>query len=170
MRILEPWLKADRLAMIDLDRLKAQNIEALLIDMDNTLVPWHTFDIDERTAAWLDRAKALGFRLCVISNNKKWRILRIMEMTGVKGVWSAGKPFLHGYIKAMKALGSTREKTVFVGDQVFTDLLGANVLGLRTILVDPISPREYKWTRIMRRVERRVAGRAFKGEAEEHGK
>lgn len=157
--------------MIDLDRLKALDVEALLIDMDNTLVAWHTFDIDEKTADWLDRAKALGFKLCVISNNKKWRIVRIMEMTGAKGVWSAGKPFLHGYIKAMKSVGSKIDKTVFVGDQVFTDLLGANVLGLRTILVDPISPREYKWTRLMRRLERLVTGRrAFEEEAEEHGK
>lgn len=170
MRLLEPWLRADRLAMIDLEQLKALGYEALLIDMDNTLVPWHTFDICEQTAAWLGRAKALGFKLCIISNNKKWRIQKIMELTGSQGVWSACKPMLHGYLKAMKAVGSDRKNTVFVGDQVFTDLLGANVLGIKTVLVDPISPREYKWTRIMRKAEKLVTGRKYETEAQEHGK
>jgi uncharacterized protein len=170
MKILEPWLRADRLSMIDLDMLRHHNIDTLLIDMDNTLVPWHTFAIDEVTGTWLDRAKALGFKICIISNNKKWRIMKITQMLGVKGVWGACKPLLGGYIKALKALDAHKHASIFVGDQIFTDIVGANVLGLKTILVNPISPREYKWTRFMRRLEKLLAGRVVDRKAEEHGK
>jgi HAD superfamily phosphatase (TIGR01668 family) len=169
MRLLEPWLRADSLSSVDLGALRRQGIDTLLIDMDNTLVPWHTFDVDEATRGWLDRAEALGFKICIISNNKKWRIMKIAEMLGVKGVWNACKPLVGGYLKALGKVDSRSRSAVFVGDQVFTDLLGANLLGIRTILVNPISRHEYKWTQFMRRLERRVAGRTIKGEAGEHG-
>jgi uncharacterized protein len=166
MRLLEPWLRAERLPLIDLYMLKAHNINALLIDMDNTLVPWHTFFIDKATNEWLEKAKVLDFKICIISNNKKWRILKIIEMIEVKGVWGASKPFPGGYCKALKELNARKGESVFVGDQIFTDIVGANVLGLKTILVNPISPHEYKWTRFMRRLERIIAGRSLNRKAE----
>jgi uncharacterized protein len=133
-------------------------------------VPWHTFDVDQDTDDWLDSARALGFKICILSNNKKWRIEKITGMLGVKGVWGACKPLLGGYIKALKTLGANKHTSIFVGDQIFTDIVGANVLGIKTILVNPISPREYRWTRFMRRLERLIAGRALDRKAEEHGK
>jgi HAD superfamily phosphatase (TIGR01668 family) len=169
MKLLQPWRKADRLAKIDLDMLEEHNIDTLLIDMDNTLVPWHTFDVDDATLAWLEQAKARGFKICVLSNNRKWRIVKLMRRLGVRGVWSACKPFACGYLRAMKAVKARRRACVFVGDQVFTDIFGANLLRMRTILVNPLSPREYVWTRLMRGVERLFTGRSFEWKAEEHG-
>lgn len=170
MKLLEPWLKVDRLSVIDLEMLKMHSIDTLLLDMDNTVVPWHTFNIDETTGSWINRAKTLGFKICIISNNQKWRIVRITTMLDVQGVWGACKPLLGGYVKALKALGSHRHNSVFVGDQIFTDIFGANILGVRTILVSPISRREYRWTRFMRRLETIFTGRRFEREAGEHGK
>jgi HAD superfamily phosphatase (TIGR01668 family) len=169
MKLLQPWLKADRLSAIDLNMLKRQKIDTLLIDMDNTLVRWHTFDVDEATLAWLDRAKDCGFKICVLSNNRKWRIVKIMRILGVQGVWSACKPFAPGYLRAMKAVKAHKRACVFVGDQLFTDIFGANILKMRTILVNPLSPREYVWTRLMRWFERLLAGRSLDWHAEEHG-
>jgi uncharacterized protein len=170
MKLLEPWLRVDKVSVIDLDMLKEQRIDTLLLDMDNTVVPWHTFNIDEKTGYWIDRAKQLGFKICIISNNQKWRIVKIASMLEVEGVWGACKPMLGGYIKALKTLNSHKHNSVFVGDQVFTDIFGANILGVKTILVSPISKREYRWTRIMRRFETLVTGRSFDRKAEEHGK
>lgn len=170
MNLLKPWLKVDIVSAIDLEMLSQHNIDTLLLDMDNTVVPWHTFNIDEQTGQWIVRAKQLGFKICIISNNQKWRIVKISEMLEVKGVWGACKPLLGGYIKALKSLGSHKHRSVFVGDQIFTDIFGANILGVKTILVCPISKNEYKWTRFMRRVESLLTGRSFDREAEEHGK
>jgi HAD superfamily phosphatase (TIGR01668 family) len=154
MRLLEPWHRIEHVSAIDLEALRGQGVEALLLDMDNTVVPWHTFDIEERTKHWVSTAKALGFRICILSNNHRWRIERLCGMLGVQGVWNACKPFLGGYLRAMRAVNATSSQSVLVGDQLFTDVLGANVLGIRTILVSPLSSRELGWTRFMRRVER----------------
>lgn len=167
MKLLEPWINADSVAAIDLEMLKEQGVDTLLLDMDNTIVPWHTFSLSDATNLWIRRAGALGFKICILSNNRKWRIVKITEMLGVRGVWSACKPFFVGYMKALRILGSKRRSSVCVGDQIFTDIVGANLLGIRTILVCPVSRREYGWTRFMRRVEAAVAGRDFEGKAEE---
>lgn len=170
MKLLEPWLKVDNISVIDLEMLKQHNIDTLLLDMDNTVVPWHTFNIDERTDLWINQAKKMGFKICIISNNQKWRILRITSILKVEGVWGACKPLLGGYLKALKSLKSHKHTSVFVGDQIFTDIFGANILGVRTILVSPISKKEYRWTRFMRRVETLLTGRTFERKAGEHGK
>lgn len=170
MKLLEPWLKVENISVIDLEMLKQQGIDTLLLDMDNTVVPWHTFNVDETTGSWINSAKTLGFKICIISNNQKWRIVKITAILGVHGVWGACKPLLGGYIKALKQLGSHRHTSVFVGDQIFTDIFGANILGVRTILVCPISQHEFKWTRFMRRLETLITGRAVGRKAEEHGK
>ena len=169
MRLLDPWQKVENLAHINLDNLQMQGMDTLLLDMDNTVVPWHTFDIDASTYAWVSDAKARGFKICIISNNQKWRIKRLTAMMGVEGVWNACKPMLGGYIKALKVLGSNKTTSVFVGDQLFTDILGANILGLKTILVMPLTRREFLWTRIMRRLETLVTGRAFGRKAAQRG-
>jgi uncharacterized protein len=170
MKLLEPWLKVDNISVIDFDMLRQHSIDTLLLDMDNTVVPWHTFNIDETIGSWITQAKQLGFKICIISNNQKWRIVKITTMLDVEGVWGACKPMLGGYIKALKTLGSHKHNSVFVGDQIFTDIFGANILGVRTILVCPISKREYRWTRFMRRIESLVTGRSFERNAGEHGK
>ena len=170
MKILEPWLKVERISVIDLEMLRQNKIDTLLLDMDNTVVPWHTFNIDAVTGSWIEQAKTLGFKICIISNNQKWRIVRITTMLGVHGVWGACKPLLGGYIKALKTLDSHKHTSVFVGDQIFTDIFGANILGVRTILVSPISTKEYRWTKFMRRIESIVTGRSFDRGLEEHGK
>lgn len=169
MKLLEPWMKVDKVSVIDLDMLLSQGIDTLLLDMDNTVVPWHTFNVDEKTGSWIDRAKALGFKICIISNNQKWRIVKITAVLGVHGVWGACKPLLGGYLKALRKLGSKKHASVFVGDQIFTDIFGANILGVRTILVRPLSRRELLWTRIMRRLETLLTGRVLDGKAEQHG-
>lgn len=156
MKLLEPWRRVDHVSAIDLVALRRQGIDTLLLDMDNTVVPWHTFDLEERTTAWVESAKSMGYRICILSNNHRWRIEKLAGMLGVKGIWNACKPFLGGYLRALHAVDSSRDASVLVGDQLFTDILGANILGIRTILVSPLSVRELGWTRFMRRLERRT--------------
>lgn len=167
MKLLEPWCRVEHVSAIDLEALRRQGVEALLLDMDNTVVPWHTFDIEKRTQDWICAAKALGYRICIISNNHRWRIERLSGMLGIKGVWNACKPFLGGYLRALRVLGASRAHSVLIGDQLFTDILGANALGIRTILVSPLSARELGWTRFMRRLERRT-GRVSTASAQQN--
>ena len=161
MKLLEPWKKVDTVVSIDLRSLRQAGADTLLLDMDNTVVPWHTFDIDERIYEWIVEAKQIGFKICIISNNQRWRIEKLSGMLGVHGIWNACKPLLGGYIKALSKLESEKHTSVFVGDQLFTDILGANILGLKTILVNPISKREYRWTKFMRKMESLLARRDF---------
>ncbi len=161
MKLFTPWMALDRVPMIDLELLRQQGVETILLDMDNTVVPWHTFDVDEATAAWFARAKEMGFTLCILSNNRRWRIEKLAGMLGVLGVWGARKPFLSGFLRALRVCRTTPKRTVLVGDQLFTDILGAKLLGMRTVLVRPLSRQEHRWTRWMRVLERKLAGRSF---------
>ncbi len=169
MKLLEPWCKVEHVSAIDLESLRRQGMDTLLLDMDNTVVPWHTFDIEDRTRSWVESAKAMGYKICIISNNHRWRIERLAGMLQVQGVWNACKPFLGGYLRALRTVNAHRNQCVLVGDQVFTDILGANLMGIRTILVKPLSQREHKWTRFMRRFERRTGQTAVITEAQRSG-
>ena len=167
MKLLTPWKSLKTLPEIDLALLRKEGLDTLLLDMDNTIVPWHTFDVDEPTDAWFKQAQQMGFTICILSNNRRWRIDKLAGMLGVLGGWSARKPFLSGYLRALRTSKSSVKRSVFIGDQLFTDILGANVLGMRTILVHPLSQREHRWTRWMRVLERKLTGRTFHHRVEE---
>ena len=113
----------------------------MIFDIDNTLVP-HGAPADERAAklfAWLGE---IGFKSCLLSNNNKPRVQMFNDSIGTLFISNAKKPFKEGYKKAMALMGTDEENTVFVGDQIFTDLVGAKGAGIRMILVRPIDPKE----------------------------
>lgn len=114
---------------------------ALIFDIDNTLVE-HGAPANERAIALMERLKGLGFRVCLLSNNKEPRVKSFNENIGVDYIFKAGKPKRSGYEQAMRLMGSGKEDTVFIGDQIFTDVCGANLSGLETYLVEPIDKKE----------------------------
>ena len=147
-------MRSSRLTALDVEELKERGIEALIIDLDNTLLPWHTEMLDKKTMEWLDNARKSGMRLCILTNNKKERIERICSEIGIRGIWSATKPFPAGFGKALSYLQVSRSRCAVIGDQLLTDILGGNAAGFFTILVDPLSVSEMAWTRFVRRIER----------------
>lgn len=131
----------DSAYVIDYDELYKKGVRGILFDIDNTLVP-HGAPADERAVRLFQKLHETGFECCLISNNKKERVAPFAEAVGAHYLEDAGKPSVKGYRKAMEILGTDKNNTVFVGDQIFTDIYGAKRSGLRTFLVKPIHPKE----------------------------
>ena len=126
---------------IDFDRLYAEGYRGIIFDIDNTLVP-HGAPADERAKGLFAHLKELGYQCVLLSNNKEPRVKMFNDMVQVKYIFKAGKPSVRNYVKAMELMHTKKDNTLFVGDQIFTDVYGANRAGIRTILVKPIHPKE----------------------------
>lgn len=113
----------------------------ILFDIDNTLVP-HDEPVDEAARVFILKLKTLGFKICLISNNDEERVKLFANPLGVQYVYKAWKPGRTGYIKGMELLQTDLSNTLFVGDQIFTDIWGARRTGIYSILLDPINPKE----------------------------
>lgn len=144
---------------IDLDRLKKLGINGLIIDLDNTLLAWDRDEVPERAVAWVEEAKAKGFVLCIASNGLTERVFQIAKLLDVPAIPKAVKPRKKPFRQALQILRLPASQVAVVGDQVFTDVLGGNRMRLYTILINPVSRKELRTTRMVRRVERRVIER-----------
>lgn len=143
----------DSTYVIPFEEWKEKGYKGVIFDVDNTLVP-HGADADERSIALFQRLKELGFNTMLLSNNKEPRVKRFNEKIGSQYIYKAGKPGLKNYRKAMELMGTTPENTLFVGDQLFTDVWGANRFGIKSILVNPINKKEGPFTLIKRPFEK----------------
>lgn len=126
---------------IDFKLLYEQGYRAVLFDIDNTLVP-HDAPADERAIALFKELHDIGYKTMLISNNKEPRVKSFKEkVIYCDYIYKANKPFAQGYIDAMERVGTESTNTLFVGDQILTDILGANNAGIRSIMVEPVK----KW-------------------------
>lgn len=126
---------------IDFEKLYKEGYRGVIFDIDNTLVP-HGAPADERACELFSHLKELGFQAIVLSNNKEPRVKMFADAVEIPYIFKAGKPKPGNYRKAMEIMGTNEKNTIFVGDQIFTDVYGANLAGIRTILVKPIHPKE----------------------------
>lgn len=129
-----PHAYAPDVYAIDYEYLYEQGYQALIFDIDQTLVQHgeqSTKEVDEL----FKRIHAIGFKTILLSNNSAERIEEFIENIDTLYVAMADKPQIDGYLKALDMLGTSKEKTVFIGDQIFTDILGANRCGIPSILV-----------------------------------
>lgn len=126
---------------IDFDKLYAQGYRGVIFDVDNTLVP-HGAPADERACALFAHLKELGFSCMLLSNNKEPRVKMFNDAVQASYIFKANKPNPENYRKAMERMGTDKTNTLFVGDQIFTDVYGANLAGIHSILVKPIHPKE----------------------------
>lgn len=127
--------------IIKYEELYKRGYRGILFDIDNTLVG-HGLKADERAKQLFIRLKEIGFGVCLISNNQEERVRTFNDEVKVKYIFNAHKPSRKGYQRAMKTIGTNLDNTIFIGDQIFTDVYGANRAGLKTILVKPIHPKE----------------------------
>ena len=141
--------------VIDFERLYKEGVRGLIFDIDNTLVP-HGAPADERAKALFERLKSIGFQCCLISNNQKPRVEMFNKDIQVDYVYNAHKPSTRNYIRAMEIMGTDRESTVFIGDQLFTDVWGANRAGIYSILVKQIAKHEEIQIVLKRKLEKIV--------------
>ena len=126
---------------IPFEKLYQEGYRGVIFDIDNTLVP-HGAPADERAIRLFDRLRSIGFDTCLISNNQEPRVKPFAEKVQSKYVFNAHKPSTKNYIKAMELMHTDRGNTVFIGDQLFTDVWGAKRTGMKSILVKPIHPKE----------------------------
>ncbi len=123
------------------DRLRSEGKCAVLFDIDNTLVG-HGAPADERAVELIKRLKDLGFGVCFVSNNKEPRVKSFSDAVDAFYVHKAGKPSRNGYLAACEKMGIAPDKAVFVGDQIFTDIWGANRARIDSYLVKKLYFKE----------------------------
>lgn len=127
---------------IPFEKLYISGIRGVIFDVDNTLVP-HGAPADERVKKLFLRLHELGMETCLLSNNKEPRVAAFAKSAGsLRYIYKGDKPGRKGYQRAMKLMGTDAKRTVFVGDQLFTDVYGAKRAGIHSILVKPIHPKE----------------------------
>ncbi len=126
---------------IDFEKLYMSGKRGLIFDIDNTLVT-HGAPADEKAIALFKRLKDIGFKCCLLSNNKAPRVEMFNKDVNVYYIYDAHKPSKTNYLKAMELMGTDTSSTLFIGDQLFTDVYGAKRTGIPNILVSPIHPKE----------------------------
>jgi len=150
---------ADALPDVKLDELALAGIRGIVVDLDNTVCAYRRPELAPGVAEWVAAARARDFALVLVSNNFSERVGAIGAQLGIPVVPNALKPLPFAFLRALKLLGTPRAATVVIGDQLFTDVLGAKLLGLRTILTKPLVERDFPLTRVLRFLERTLARR-----------
>lgn len=138
---------------IDYEELYESGVRGIIFDIDNTLVP-HGAHADKRAVELFERLHRIGFKVVLLSNNKESRVRSFSEEVKFCGyIYKARKPGRRGYLKAVEMMGCPKQETVFIGDQLFTDVWGAKRSGITTILTGKIDSREEIQIVLKRRLE-----------------
>jgi hypothetical protein len=156
-----PTWTASSVTEIDPGFFARHGIRAVILDLDNTLVPWRSDTITSEVSAWVRRMREAGLRLCILSNtHRPGRLSRLAEALEIPYVPRSSKPRRAGFHRAMAILEAGPTETAVIGDQVLTDIWGGNRCRLMTVLVDRLSNHEFVGTRwINRRIESLVLSR-----------
>ena len=161
-RSLIPDYYYENVQNINLEILKSKGIKYIICDLDNTLDSHNQKIPSQKALDFLENLKQCGFQVCIISNGTLARVTKYLENYPLKFIAKAGKPLKKSYQKAMSEIGATPEITAFIGDQIFTDVLGANRMNLTTILVNPIESIENAFFYIKRPLEKIVKSKITK--------
>ena len=137
-------------------QLYDQGFRGIVFDIDNTLVAYDRKMPTAEVAELVSLLRRKGFSIVLVSNNTKRRVRPFAKGIGLRSVFSAIKPLPFGLKKGLALLGTKPEKTIIIGDQLFTDVIAGNYLGLCTILVQPIQEKEAFYTKIKRRLEKKL--------------
>lgn len=127
--------------IIEYEKLYSEGYRGIIFDVDNTLVE-HGAPVNDRAGKLFQSLRSMGYETCIISNNSEERVKPLADAVNSSYVSKAGKPSPKNYIKAMDIMGTDASNTYFVGDQLFTDVWGANRAGIMSMLVAPIDPHE----------------------------
>jgi HAD superfamily phosphatase (TIGR01668 family) len=138
---------------IDLDALSRDGVRVLLMDLDNTLLPRDSNVVPDDLKSWAAELEARGFRVCLVSNNFHERVRAVASELGFDIVDHAVKPLPFAFLRALARAHARRCEAAVVGDQLFTDILGGRLLGMRTVLVSPLSDTDLPHTLVLRRLE-----------------
>ncbi len=153
MSLLYPTIMLERVSDITPELLRKLGVKALLLDVDNTLAPHNHPEPAPGVLKWLKLMKEAGIRVCLASNNGGRRVGAFAAALREDCVARSLKPLPLGFFRAAKRLGLPARRFAVVGDQIFTDVLGGNIFGAKTILLKPIEPESGPFFRLKRRIE-----------------
>jgi HAD superfamily phosphatase (TIGR01668 family) len=152
-----PQLQVDTIYQINLQQLKENGIKGIITDLDNTLVGAREPNTNPQLVEWLKLVDSFGFQVVIVSNNTKLRVSTFSDAIALRYIPRAKKPFSKSFRKALQLMNLHADQTVVIGDQLLTDVLGGNRMGLYTILVTPFSLEDESFfTRFNRRIERYI--------------
>jgi len=148
-------MKVHSVYELNLDLLKEKGVKGMIIDLDNTLVGAKVPLASDELIEWLERVQTAGFKVVVVSNNNQRRVAKFADPLSLPFIFRARKPITRAFRKALIEMRIQSHEAVVIGDQLLTDILGGNRLGIATVLVEPISPSdEGFFTRINRQIEK----------------
>ena len=151
--ILFPKMYCKGVPYIDIEELKHNNIKGIAIDVDNTLIDYKKI-VSEDIKKWVELVKQSELKICILSNsNNKIKVESVAKTLDLEYIMFAQKPMKKGFKKAMKLLDLPAENIAVIGDQVFTDVIGANRMNMLSIYVEPINKKEYWYTKWKRPIE-----------------
>jgi hypothetical protein len=156
LKYFTPTWMVESIYSITPEQLEQNDIHAVITDLDNTLIAWNNMEATEQSIRWIERMKDAGIPVVILSNNSDERIKKVADILGLDYVGFSLKPSRRGFRKAHEKISLPKEKIVMVGDQIMTDVLGANRFGIRTILVKPLLQSDAWNTRFNRFIEMRL--------------
>lgn len=156
LEFFKPTWMVHSIYSISPEQLKSQGIKAVLVDLDNTLIAWNQLEATEDSLRWIKKIKESGLKVMILSNNSGGRIQKVAEILEVEYVARSMKPMTGAFKQAEKKLGLTADEMVMVGDQLITDILGANRYQLRSILVKPLLASDAWNTKLNRFIEMKI--------------
>lgn len=162
LRLLCPKICLATVSALTPEFLCSRGIKGIIFDLDNTILPWQAKLLAPEKIMLFERLQARGFKICVVSNAFDRRVRSLLDPLHIPAISRARKPRRTPFRQALELLGTAPEETAVVGDQIFTDVLGGNRLGLYTILVNPVSRKEFVGTKMVRMLEKRVLKRMAK--------
>lgn len=157
--LLEPRRRLSNLSDLTVDWIREQGCNAVVLDADYTLCAYGSPHPDPGVREWLEVLKTSGIPVAIASNNTKRRLMPLAETLHIPYVSGSMKPFSRGLKKACQILGYAPSEVLMVGDQLFTDVLGGNRLGMVTVLLDPVIGEDNPIARLRYRIEQIVLRR-----------
>jgi len=159
LRFVTPDAVVDTVDQISAAWLTRWGVRGLVLDLDNTLVPWNTADVSVSVGVWVENLAAAGIASCVLTNNYTRRATEVADLLKIPIIKAAFKPSPAAFRGALRVMSLPAAQVAVVGDQLFTDVLGGKLAGMRAILVEPLSAREFFTTKFVRWLERPVRAR-----------
>ena len=152
-KVFTPTYIYDSVDRIPFEILEENNIKGIMFDLDNTLTDYSGV-MSEQKIKWIKEAKKRGISVCILSNSHRQnKIKGLMKELDINGLNFAMKPLKKGYKYALDLLGVKKENACMVGDQIFTDIWGANRFVIKSILVRPFDKNEEFWVKLKRPIE-----------------
>lgn len=157
----------NKVSEISFEYLKENNIKGLILDVDNTLIDYYK-NISEETINWANGLKQNGIKMCILSNsNKQEKVKEVAKKLDLEYTYFGMKPLKRGFKRAKEMLGLKNSEIAAIGDQIFTDVLGANRMKMYSILVEPIQEKDIFVTLIKRPIENYIKKKYIQNEVKD---